>query len=47
MNKNSKKGIELIFSTLFPYKTSYFKKWKIYSYSLLSIFTDQLLTYVM
>ena len=29
MNKNSKKGIELIFSTLFPYETSCFLKWKI------------------
>ena len=26
MNKNSKKGIELIFSTLFLYETSFFKK---------------------
>lgn len=32
MNKNSKKGIELIFNTLFPYETSYFKKWKINFY---------------
>lgn len=26
MNNNLKKGIELIFSTLFPYETSFFKK---------------------
>ena len=26
MNKNSKKGIELIFSTLFPYEQVIFKK---------------------